>query len=209
LSNHLDWLQNLVYDGLMYSNTRFPLAIDLDQQGGLLAAAFTGDNAVLRLFFTRSMETAAAINGMPSTTTLDEAYDTVAPVGGVKLSYDFTTPLSGARDVAFGPQIAILTPKTKSSQCGAVAVNVIVRDPDIKRVECTVRRVSNGDTRTKTLYLSPTQLKYGYLYEPMFVFAPERAATPFLASPEDYVVEVTGFKLFGRSVKTRAEFWYD
>jgi hypothetical protein len=210
----LEWAQQMFIDGYMYFNTEFPLAMALDQQAALLALAYAGDGGKLQMLFTDKMTAADEfLHGSPQLSpgsdSLDDVYESIRNVGQLGVSYDFPLDLAGARDVAFGPQLSILTPKPGATCRGAVAVNVILRDPDIISVKCRVLRLSNNAEQTKTIVLTADQRKYGYLWEPLFVFQPDSVTAPFLEHGAKYLLEVTGLKSGGRAVIARQEFWYD
>lgn len=207
-----DWAQEMFLDGFMYINTEFPLTMALDQQGALLATGYVGEAGKLRLFFTDKMGIADDIlhthAGMsPAADSLDDAYSTIRSIGQFGLSYDFPLNLWGVRDVAFGPQLSILTPQTGTTYCGVITVNVTVRDPEIMAIACTVRRQSDNATRVKIEALTSAQRRYGYIWKPAFVFQPEAAAA-FLEQDQWYDIEVAGSKLGGRQVIARTRFYY-
>jgi hypothetical protein len=130
-----------------YLQDRFPLAMSLEQGGRLLAVPFTGGGraGVLRIFDT------IALRDQLETTLFDRLAGALDGPGlegttdNGRLDLPLTALLDIPRDVAFGPQVSVVSPRAGSRLRGAVAVHTIIRDPAVQTLACNLYRVEvNG-----------------------------------------------------------------
>jgi hypothetical protein len=193
------------YHGLLYLPVEFPVAMDIDQQDELIATTFVGHRGLLRMFFADKMED--AYSQIVSDPELDPSH---TPLELVRPDVKYDFPLMSAssqildlhspRDVAFGPQISIISPRNGQTVRGAVSVNVIVCDPGINKVTCDLRGATLVSIIPHTL--RNDEKLYGYIWHQDFVFTGLTAG--------EYTLEVTGEKatFANNEVKTRISFTY-
>jgi hypothetical protein len=199
-----------------YMTTEFGQAMDLEQGGELLVAAYTGaiqqdiaQRGFVQLFFPETLLAGALRLEQqqldPNLTRLDEMIagqpPYVSPPGVAppdvfrRLRVD-PTGLDSPRDVEFSPQLSVVVPANGETVRGAVRVNLLVRDDRISRVQCALRSAAGISVPPGTFFetggtLSSAQKSLGFSWNRGAVTQRPVCSFAELASGE-YELEVTG-----------------
>jgi hypothetical protein len=187
--------------------------MDIDQDGSLLAAGFTGkDQGFLRVFFADNLlaGTSAFREGLadPLTRTIDEFVLSPRRLFH-RVDWNAPKPLDAPRDLEFMPQISVLAPRAGETVRGAVAVNVVTRDERIGEIRCALTPgVEPGPRFASGGSLTTMQKGLGHSWRA----GPGSAQRPicFFAdlTTGDYVLEVRGVR-GDREAVVRVPFRYE
>jgi len=178
-----------VIEAVRYLQNEFPLAMDIDQSGDIIAAAYTGSNPFVRLFHTENMESLVndleSLNFNLAKTPLnpiecnkegvDRILDGLTFWDSIDITNELTLPditnPQRLTDIRFGPQLTILNPVADVIARGAVGVNVIVRDSEITSISCKLHKqldnsIVDEDDEDKELVLNEDMRKTGFVLFP-------------------------------------------
>jgi hypothetical protein len=201
----LTWSATRMVDNWQYLSDSFPVAMDMDQQGELIATAFTGDGGLVRMFFASKMDEAFAnmtsSSSNPAITPLEDVDN------NINIRYDLMDTLISPRDIAFEPQISIISPGDGKTVHGAISANVIIRDAEIEFVTCEILDLSGNVLNYVDQALSSGvggERETGVIRT--FIFPNNMSGSYFLPTGE-YDLKATAIKL-GASFNTRIRFQY-
>jgi hypothetical protein len=193
-AGQVDVTGETVLNDRVYVLTRFASSFAMDQSAKLLATHFSGAPPLLRIYSTSELGQAtdriASDRGLEFYDTPLDSLEPSNPPGVV--SIDQNLGIIVARDLEFGPQLSVLSPRGGTVQRGELAVHVAVRDEEITRIECNLTletdplgfSLDSGTTRDFTTV--ERKLGIALTQEPdcLFDFLPRG----------DYMLTVTGYK---------------
>ena len=177
LRNTIDLPAPPSLDSVFYFQDAFPSAMDLDQGAELLATFFLSRTPHIRVFnvarLKENLDVFSALGDpaqYPVDTTIGQDGALVLdPEGNPEIDSTARTELLSTRflrgrDLAFEPQLVIRSPRQGENLTGNVAVNVLVRDPDIENLTIRVFEKGNLTPIESSNYdLTSAEREDGYL----------------------------------------------
>jgi hypothetical protein len=187
----------------LYYPARYGASLDVEQQGRLAAAGFTGGAPAIELYDAEVLYDAALALADPAREPIEGALLTRIDGG----TLGFTAP----RELRFGPQLSIVSPRAGQLVRGALGVHVIVRDPAIQGLACALFDAVDGTPQLpaaqplSSVAVDATagfasRLVEGGLDEPICLYTE--------IPSNEYVLEVRGIKSDGGVVIARRRFFY-